>query len=151
MPSTARDTYLETEVMTATPQKLQWMLLDGAVRFVEQTREFWRAGQPDMACETLARAEQIVTELLASLNPQIDPALAKRVAATYLFIFRRLIEAGLKRDEEALDDARRVLEEERETWRQVCAALGATRSDARLPGSDRLQSDGDSAGLCLEG
>ncbi|GHT30244.1 hypothetical protein FACS18942_11170 [Planctomycetales bacterium] len=48
------------------------------------------------------------------------------MASIYLFIFRRLAEAGMTYKEENLDDALRVLNSERETWKQVCEKFGST-------------------------
>ncbi len=127
MPSSARDSYLETEVMTATPQKLQFMLLDAAIRAIQQTKQLWAADRDEQACETLIRAQQIMSELLGGLNPEVDSSLAKKVAAIYLFVFRNLVGANQQRDVEKLDGARAVLEIERETWRKVCEKLGATK------------------------
>ena len=41
-------------------------------------------------------------------------------------MFRLLTEAQLYRDSERLDDALRLLEMERETWREVCERTGET-------------------------
>ena len=126
MRSSAQDSYLETEVLTATPQKRQLMLIEGAIRFIERARHHWQAEENQEAGEALIRAQQIVTELLAGLNAEIAPDLVKKVAALYLFVFRTLIDANLSRDEKNLDDAVRVLEIQRETWRDVCRQLGTT-------------------------
>jgi flagellar protein FliS len=122
--------YLETDVFTATPQRLQLMLIDGAIRFVARTRLLWQEGKNDQACESLIRAQQIVTQLLAALNDRIDPKLTCRVASIYLFVFRTLVDANLHRDVAKLDEVSRVLEIERETWRQLCEKLGSTTGAA---------------------
>ncbi len=125
MPSSARNSYLETEVLTATPQKLQYMLLDAGVRAIQRAKQLWSDGKAEKGSESLIRAQQIVTELLCGLNRDVDAGLAEKVAAIYLFVFRTLMEANLKHDAAKLDDAVEVLEIERETWRQVCEKLGS--------------------------
>lgn len=120
MPSNARENYLISEVTAAPPKKLQLMLIEGAIRFIERTRQHWRANENDQACETLIRAEEIVSEILAGMNPEVDPGLVKKVAGIYLFIYRTLLEASASHDEQKLDEALRVLAIERETWREVC-------------------------------
>ncbi len=125
MNQSARDNYLVTEVMTATPQKLQLMLIEAALRMAERGRSKWREGDDLQAAESLSRAQQIVGELLASLDRDSDLPMVRRVAAIYLYLFRTLMEASHAHDEVKLADAVRVLEEERETWRQVCEKLGA--------------------------
>ena len=59
------------------------------------------------------------------------------MAAVYAFIFRRLVEAGYRRDEGKLADAIRLLEMERETWQQVCQQ---TVSPQRVDPADRRSS-----------
>ncbi len=130
MQLSARETYLTNEVMTATPQRLQLMLIEGAIRFARQADAHWSAGEDALADEALTRAEQIITELLCGLNPDGDAELVRRVASVYLFVFRTLTTAHLQRDQSKLLDAIRVLETERETWRQVCERLGNVNPDA---------------------
>ncbi|MFH1264857.1 MAG: flagellar export chaperone FliS [Planctomycetota bacterium] len=121
-----RDRYLETEVTTATPQKRQLMLIQGAIRFIERARAHWRAEEDEAAHECLVRVQQIVTEMLSSLNHEIAPELSKRVASLYLFVFRTLVDANLRRNEAKLDDALKVLEPQREAWQGVCKELEST-------------------------
>jgi len=128
MPSWARESYLTTEVMTATPQRLQLMLIDAAIRFTERARHQWKADENEEACESLIRAQEIVSHILGGLASSPDRPLARKVASVYLFVFRTLMEANVHRDEKKLDDALQVLETERETWRQVCERLGGDAS-----------------------
>ena len=133
MPSSVRDSYLETEVMTATPQKLQYMLLDAAILAIQKTKQLWAADRDGEACETLIRAQQIMSELLCGLNREVDTDLAKKVAAIYLFVFRSLMGANVRKDVQKLDGALGVLEIERETWRRVCEELGGPKSQNASP------------------
>ena len=128
--SSLPQSYLETEVLTAPPQKLQLMMIEAAIRFGRLAAGHWQAGENDQACEALIRAQKIVTELVNGLNRDESPELVGKMAAVYLFVFRSLMEASYQRDREKLDDALRVLEVERETWRQVCQRVG------RASGSD---------------
>jgi flagellar protein FliS len=125
MSTSARESYLVTEVMTATPQKLQLMTIDAAIRSIEQTKQHWQANEDAEAAETLIRAQEIMGELMGSLNRDDDSDLVKKIAAVYLFVFRTLMEANIGRNEEKLNDALKVMEVERETWRQVCEQLGS--------------------------
>ena len=127
MQSSAQERYLSTEVMTAAPQKLQLMLIEAAIRSARRARQKWQANEDDEACEALIHAQDVVGELMASLNAEVDPKLVKKVASVYLFVFRSLMEANYQRDEEKLNDAVRVLEIERETWKQVCEQLGSQK------------------------
>ena len=127
MQSSARESYLATEVMTATPQKLQLMLIDTAIRSAKRARQLWRDEEDEGACEALIHAQEVIGEMLASLNAEVAPDLVKKVASIYMFIFRSLMEANYQQSEEKLNDALRVLEVERETWRQLCDELGSKK------------------------
>lgn len=117
--------YLETEILTATPPRRQLLLVDGAIRFIERARHHLRADDNQEFCECLIRAQRIVTELIAALDHEVAPKLTGKVASLYVFVFRTLVDAGLTRDEAKLDDAVRVLHPQREAWEGVCKELGA--------------------------
>ena len=122
--------YLENDVRTASPQKLRLMLIEGAIRNIERTKQAWQNEDADgKALEYLIKAQNIVSELIATLDRDTDPKLASQVASIYLFIYRRLLDAGIELNPDKLDDAARVLEEERETWRLACEQSPAAREN----------------------
>jgi len=117
--------YIETEVMTASPQKLQLMMIDAAIRFAKRAKLHWEADEDEEASEVLIRAQQVMGELLGGLNREASPQLVGKIASIYVFVFRNLMEAALEQDVEKVDGAIKVLEAEQETWRQVCQKLAA--------------------------
>lgn len=123
MQSSARDNYLQTEVMTATPQKLQYMLIDAAIRNIQRGKHLRNEGHQEEACEALIRAQGIITQILTGLNHEAGAELTRKVASIYMFVFRALNEAQLSGDDAKLDECVRVLEVERETWRLLCEKL----------------------------
>lgn len=108
--------YLKNAVLTATPEQLHLMLYDGAIRFATRGQEAIRAKDREAAFNALERAQLIVLELSAGIQRDINPELADRMAALYNFIYRRLIEANINQDEQAAEDALRILRYQRETW-----------------------------------
>jgi flagellar protein FliS len=123
MHTVAPSEYLVTEVMTATPQKLQLMLIEAALRFAAKAKGHWRAGENAAAGEAILRAQEIVSEILSGIRPEADHELATNVSAIYGFVFRSLVAAHIKSDPGKLDEAIKVLEVERETWQKVCGDL----------------------------
>src|SRR3954468_20507544 len=118
--------YLETEVMTAPPQKLRLMLIEAALRYANRTLQCWQADQAEKGLDAMIRTQQIIGELLAGIKPDPDPQLAHRVAGLYVFVLRTLIIAQHGHSELRLREAMRVLEIERETWQQLCQKLAGT-------------------------
>ena len=90
MSSVPCENYLVTEVMTSTPQKLQLMLIEGAIRAIERGRQKRRAGDDEQACESLLRAQEIVGQLLdgtpgaAVTNPAVIGGVGTNLALRVL-------------------------------------------------------------------
>ena len=122
--SSARESYLSTEVMTAPPQKLQLMLIDAAIRHGRRAAECWKNNDDEQAGDSIIRCQEIVSSLLGGMNPEQDRELVRRVAGVYLFIHRTLSGAHVEHDAQKLDEALSFLEVDRETWQQVCLQLG---------------------------
>jgi flagellar protein FliS len=147
MNATARDEYLTTEVMTAPPQKLQLMLIEGAIRFGQQTRDFWCDNRNEEAWEALVRCRRIVTEIMCNVKPEMGD-LARNVRSIYAYLFRLLTEAHRDKSDQKLADALRILEIERDTWQAVCEKLG-TASPAATPAPGAM-SESPVEGLSLQ-
>ena len=133
MPTSSPGNYIETEVMTAPPQKLQLMLIEAAIRFSKRAKLHWEDSDDEQACEALIRAKRIISELLGGLNREASPKLTGKIASVYVYVFRTLMEASLEHNADKIDDAVRVLEVEQETWRQVCQKLAAEKSPQSGP------------------
>src|SRR3954465_7232389 len=82
--------YLRTRVMTATPEQLQMMLFDGAVRFLEQARAALGKQDWGESYQNISRTEKIITELLGSLKHDVNPDLCGKLSALYTYAFRKL-------------------------------------------------------------
>src|SRR5438270_6490512 len=77
----AAQQYLRTKVLTATPEQLQLMLYDGALRFGQQARVALEARKYDESCNLIGKVQKILTELTCSLKPDVSPDLCGKLAA----------------------------------------------------------------------
>jgi flagellar secretion chaperone FliS len=127
------DSYLATEIMTSTPQKLQLMLLDAAIREGELARKHWQAQENKQAEKSLLRALQIMYSVLGGIDLEVKSELVGKVAGVYLFICQALTRAFVDNDANKLAEALRVLAVERETWRQLCEKLAQSPADQPPP------------------
>jgi flagellar protein FliS len=99
------------------------MLIDGAIRFAHKALENWdQDEQQATVYDAIVRCRAIVMELYGSIQPDASPV-AKQVASIYFFLFRLLAEAPVSHDAQKMRDVIGVLEEERETWRQLCEKM----------------------------
>lgn len=122
MNSSVREAYLETQILTATPQRLRLMLIDGAIRKAKLAQAAWQDGDIPAGLEAAGHCRDIVCELIAGIGPEQTP-LIKQVMGIYLFLFSTLVEAQVSRDPQRLADVIRVLDEERTTWQEVCLQM----------------------------
>jgi flagellar protein FliS len=136
MTGTAANQYLRTKVLTATPEQLQMMLFDGAVRFCEQARGAIAEKNFEQSYNLISRVQKILLELSGSLKHDIAPDLCGKLAALYNYAYRRLIEANVRHDLAALDEAIAILKYQRETWGMLLDQLGKQKAGAVAKGLD---------------
>ncbi len=122
-PSSPSQEYLRNAVLTATPEQLVMMLYDGAIRFATRGLEALKARDREATFNALERAQLIVLELHSGLRREVNPQIADQMGALYSFIYRRLVDANIHQDEQALEEALRILRYQRETWALVLEKL----------------------------
>ena len=122
-------TYIESEVATAAPQKIQLMLVEAAIKNIHRVKRFWETNDLEGAFQSLTRIQDIVTEILSSLDMKNSPEIAQSLAAIYMFIFRKIVAVRGPEDMASLDDALKVLMVERQSWKEICEKFGA-KTDA---------------------
>lgn len=144
--------YLRNKVLTATPEQLQMMLFDGVVRFCEQARPFLESKQFDKSYELISRAQKIVVELQSSLKHDVAPDLCSNLAALYVYIYKQLIQANVKHDVIALDEAVKQLKFQRETWEMLLSQISQSKAASAAAELDLPQpSERMEASLSLRG
>lgn len=122
MDAAIRDAYLETQVVTATPQRLRLMVIEQAIRRVHVAELALREGRREDATNALDKCRELFAELISGIQPDQSPV-AKQVLGIYTFLFSALVEAQFSGDAGRLADIARVLDEERTTWLAVCEQM----------------------------
>lgn len=131
-----RNTYLETQINTATPQKLRLMLIEGAIRYAQQTIDYWQQGRGEDGLAALLRCQAVVAELLGGVRED-GTALTRQVIDIYVFLALELNEAEMNFDAERVAGVVRVLQEDRQTWQELCQHL----TEAPQPVAAELSQD----------
>jgi flagellar secretion chaperone FliS len=126
--------YLRTKVFTATPEQLQLMLYDGAIRFAEQGKVALQQKNYEVSYNALSRAQKIITELQCGLKHDLAPELCGKLSALYNFVFRKLLEANVQHQVESVDEALSILRYQRETWVMLLDQLGKTKAGRAAAG-----------------
>lgn len=100
--------------MTASPEELVMMLYNGIIRFVNEAKQAIDDKNIEGAHNSITRAQDIVLELMSTLDMQYD--ISKNLYSIYDYISRRLIEANLKKDKVALDEVESLVSDLKDTW-----------------------------------
>ncbi|MGB4008470.1 MAG: flagellar export chaperone FliS [Bacillota bacterium] len=115
MMTSAYNRYMEVQVQTAPPENLVLMLYDGAIRFATQAKTDFAEGNREAAHNNLTRAQDIMGELMGSLNMEIGEV-AENLFSLYEYMQHRLIEANIRQSVECIDEVLKMLGELRQTW-----------------------------------
>lgn len=125
--------YLRTKVLTAGPEELRLMLLDGAIRFARQGKQGLVDNDPEASFTGITNCRNIIVELMTSIGAGVDPELALNLKNLYSFMFTELTEANLEKDTKRLDAVIELIEYERETWVMLMEKIAAERAQGRDP------------------
>jgi flagellar secretion chaperone FliS len=133
----AADEYLETQVMTAAPERLHLMVVDAALRNARHACAALEAQDYETSFFALNRARDCVNELVTAIRNDPNPELAAQLKSLFLFVHRNLVNADLVHDLESARAAIRILEMHRETWLTLMERLQQERNTLKGPHTQR--------------
>lgn len=119
------DIYKQNSVQTASPAALTLMLYEGAIRFCNTALESMDAGNIEKTNENIKKAQNIIVEFRATLDFKYP--VANDFDVIYDYIYRRLVEADMKKDKAILEEALRYIKEMRDTWKEVMRLNNVSR------------------------
>ncbi len=122
--------YLETQVLTASRERLVLMLYDGLLRFCREAKAAWEQNDLESAHNALLRAQNIVLELTYALDREHGGEFAQRLAQLYGYCYTRLVRANIDRNPLLVDEVAGLLGDLREAWAEALAAKDAPSEDA---------------------
>lgn len=124
MNTKVRDRYVSDSVTTASPGRLLTLLYDRLILDLVNAEEALKASQHHDASGHLLHAQDIVNELLSSLDVTKwsgGPGLQQ----IYLFVIRELIAANVRKDVAKVESVRSLLEPLRDAWHAAARATAA--------------------------
>ena len=110
-------TYKQNAVNTSSPGDLTLMLYNGCLKFIILAKRAIEDKNIEKRNENLGKAQNIINELMITLNLEID--ISKNMLQMYDYIYRRLVEANTKNDINILNEVEGYVIEFRDTWKEV--------------------------------
>lgn len=113
----AYNQYKQNSIYTSTPEELTLMLYNGLIRFIMQAQSSIDERDIEKASNSIARAEDIIQHFRITLDMKYE--VSQGLDALYEYMFRRLVEANMKKDQEILAEILGMAKELRDTWAQA--------------------------------
>jgi flagellar secretion chaperone FliS len=108
--------YQRATVEAARPTQLILMLYDGAIRFLTIASEKFTSGEIEARHQNIVKAENILAELLGTIDTDSGLPLATNLVLLYEYMHRKLVEANLNDTPEPLAEVIGILREIRTAW-----------------------------------
>lgn len=115
----SQDNYLKNQVMSASPNKLIEMLLEGATKRIRMGKLAIENKNIVQASEQIIRAQDIIMELRYSINEEVDSQIPQDLIQLYEFMYDRLVIANMEKDTVILDEVQHLLAELTDAWKQI--------------------------------
>lgn len=113
-----QETYIENEVLTASPGKLVVMLYDGAIKFLKRLDDLDYSKDIETKVYNINKAYAIISELQCTLDmTQGDVSVS--LFSLYNYMQKQLIEANMKNDSEQVQHVINLLSELKDSWHSI--------------------------------
>ena len=111
--------YQQTQVTTASPEKILIMLYDGAISFSRTALDKLKQGDIAGRGLYIGKALAIVAELMNTLNHEVGGEISQRLEQLYVYLLGEFTRANLQGTAKPLEDAIKVLLILRDAWSEA--------------------------------
>ena len=113
--------YRDTQIKTASQGKLIVMLYDEAIRQVDNAINGMNGPNEtvDQVNGALIKAQDLITELMVSLDFERGGDIAQGLFGLYMFFNQQLVDANIKKEVDPLNDVKKMLIELRSAWVEI--------------------------------
>ncbi len=123
----AAQAYQQYQIMqtqTADRGELVVMLYQGAIKFLTRASTAMRGGNLQDAHNNIIRSQDIVAELMSSLDLDVGE-IAHNLFRVYEYMHYRLVEANLRKDPQIIDEVAGLLRELLPAWQSAAKEVRA--------------------------
>ena len=113
------DSYKKMQIETSDPATLILMLYDRAIVLLDKAKNEIIEKQYEEKGYSLIKANEIIAELAGSLDMEKGGEIATSLSRLYNFVMREIIDADTNLNTNAIDNARRIVSELRESWVRI--------------------------------
>lgn len=111
--------YQDRAAQTASPAHLLLMLFDGAIRFSREAIPAIKKGDIPLAHAKINRVQDIINELIITLDREQGGEIAENLMLLYEYISRRLMEANVTKNPEIVKEVIALVQELRDGFAEA--------------------------------
>lgn len=109
--------YKQNTTATASPGELTLMLYNGCLKFLKHAKAAIEKNDIQGKNTNIIKAQNIIRELMVTLKT--DSEIGQNMMRMYDYVLNKLVDANIKNDVEALNEAEQFVTEFRDTWKEV--------------------------------
>ncbi len=113
------NSYMKTQIETATPLQLVVMLYDGAIDNARKAREAIASGDVEAKTRAVDKLLAILGELQSTLDMERGGEISVNLNALYTYFCEQVVTASVKLDPEPLDNVESLLSSIRGAWHEI--------------------------------
>jgi len=141
--------YQQTNVMTADPKRLVIMCYEGAISNLRLAKEKYEASEYEAKARAVQKFQDIVNELLCSLDFEKGGQIATNLRAIYDYMIRRILQGDVEKEPGVFDEVLGMLEELKGAWEEIF--YGGKEESAPIPPVHLSDQMGKQAGAAAYG
>ncbi|MDY7036404.1 MAG: flagellar export chaperone FliS [Thermodesulfobacteriota bacterium] len=111
--------YRKTNVITADPKRLILMCYEGAIDNLKIAKMRYVEKDYEGKGKALIKAQDIINELLCSLDLEKGGAIARNLDSLYNYMLRKIIHADVNRTMDTIDEIIGMLDELKSAWEEA--------------------------------
>lgn len=111
--------YRKTEVTTSDPVKLVIMCYEGAIDNLKLAKQKINEEDYEKKAKAIIKAQDIINELMCSLDFEKGDAIARNLSAIYNYMLRRILHGDVNKDSDAIDEVIGMLNELLSAWQEI--------------------------------
>lgn len=111
--------YKQNQVTTASPKELIILLYEGCIKFLRLAELGLEENKLDLVNKNLIKAQNIITELMNTLDRDVEGDLPDQLAELYEFFLSELFQANIHKDAEKIIYVRKQMKELLEAWKEI--------------------------------
>lgn len=115
--------YADNSILSAPPEKLLLLLLDGAITCADRGARALEQGRSQDATRALVQGQEIASELLHAQGREVGEETYRNIVMLYAFVIERFTRAAAERNPALAREAHSLLTGLREMWGAAVSAM----------------------------